>query len=349
MGYPPNYEKVLLYSIDTTKQVNKFINRKFFPIIQQIKTEEFPFNNLILGTIGNNSTRYRLLIKDRKVNLPKIIQYTKNIKFIDVIEEEKEEINNATNKVIKHIENKIDDKNKETVKMSISNFLLKDKKTADKIISGKTSKEDHDEITTAALMYRSSGDIDRSKKLSKLIPKDKKDIVLKNVEKNLLDELIPKSETVTLSTEESIKLYDIPSMVDKQSPEHLFQKRQIDFKANLEKDMSRSLGVLTTKEIPLKIEKMKIFDKKQSPGEVDKSDLSVFESDLIDDFGNKHKIQMELPKIDPVSGTFRINGRRKALINQIVHCPISFPKPYDSRFESSYSRFHIWSKRTKKY
>ncbi len=65
-----------------------------------------------------------------------------------------------------------------------------------------------------------------------------------------------------------------------------------------------------------------------------------------DSFGRKHTINLEVPRIDPNSGTFRVNGRRKCLINQIVPCPITFPKKYDGRFESSYSSFHIYSKRT---
>lgn len=349
MGYPPNYEKILLYTIDITKPMNSFINRKFFPVLQQIKTEEFPFNSLIMGTIGENSSRYRLLIKDKKVVFPKVLQYTKLVKHIDIEEEEKEEVNKATETIVKSIDDKISDDNKEKVKTAVSNFLMKDKKSVNKVMTGDLSKDDHDEMATAAIMYQSSGDIDRSKRLSKLIPSDKKSLVLKNIEKNVADELIVHTETKTSTTEIPVQLYNVPDMVDKKSPEHLFQKRQIDFKTNLEKDMSKSLGVLSKKEIPLKIEKIKITDKKQSPGEIDKSDLSIFESVLKDEFGNKHKIKMEIPKIDPLSGTFRINGKRKALINQIVQCPISFPKPYDSRFESSYSRFHIWSKRTKKY
>ena len=350
MGYPPNYEKVLLYTIDITKPFNQFISRKFFPVLQQIKEEDFPFNSLIMGTIGEHSSRYRLLIKDKKVVFPRILQYTKQIKHINIEEEEKEEVHKATNDVVKSVEDKIDNvENKEKVKTAVSNFLLKDKKSVNKIMSGKTSKDDYEELATAAIMYSTSGNIDRSKRLSKLVPSNKKSTVLKNIEKTIVDEIIPKTETKTTSTEVSVQLYNIPNMVDNKSPEHLFQKRQIDFKTNLEKDMSRSFGVLSNKEIPLKVEKIEIVDKKQSPGEIDKSDLSVFKTTLKDEFGNKHNIQMDLPKIDPISGTFRINGKRKALINQIVQCPISFPKPYDSRFESSYSRFHIWSKRTKKY
>ena len=53
---------------------------------------------------------------------------------------------------------------------------------------------------------------------------------------------------------------------------------------------------------------------------------------------------MELPRIDPNTGVFRLNGKQKCLVNQIVQNPITFPKPGESRFESSYSVFRIYVK-----
>ncbi|MHA1290979.1 MAG: hypothetical protein ACTSPB_26660, partial [Candidatus Thorarchaeota archaeon] len=55
-----------------------------------------------------------------------------------------------------------------------------------------------------------------------------------------------------------------------------------------------------------------------------------------------------MPKIDPASGTFRIHGRRKCLINQMIQNPITFPKAHESKFESIYSLFRIYSKRGRK-
>ena len=43
-----NFQKVLVYSVDLTKEnLNKFVDRKFFPIIQQLKDGSFQFDHLI--------------------------------------------------------------------------------------------------------------------------------------------------------------------------------------------------------------------------------------------------------------------------------------------------------------
>ena len=98
----------------------------------------------------------------------------------------------------------------------------------------------------------------------------------------------------------------------------------------------------------MKVNKIEIVDKKERPGEVEKSDISIVKVSIKDKEGNDHNVQIEIPKIDPKTGTFRVNGQRKCLINQIVLCPITFPKKFESRFESSYSIFRIRSKRTRK-
>jgi hypothetical protein len=67
-----------------------------------------------------------------------------------------------------------------------------------------------------------------------------------------------------------------------------------------------------------------------------------------DEFGNIHEPKIEIPRIDPNRGTFKLNGKTKCLMNQIIQTPITFPKPYNSRFESSYSIFRINSKRYKR-
>lgn len=89
------------------------------------------------------------------------------------------------------------------------------------------------------------------------------------------------------------------------------------------------------------------MDKPSRAGEIEKSDISIIKTTVTDKDGIEHKIQIEIPKINPQSGTFRVNGQKKCLINQIVLCPITFPKKFEARFESSYSIFRIRSKRTR--
>jgi len=112
--------------------------------------------------------------------------------------------------------------------------------------------------------------------------------------------------------------------------------------------MTNSFKVLENKDIPLKITKVNIVDKPTRAGELAVSDLSLIQVNMTDKFGNSHDITIEVPKIDPSTGTFRVNGQKKCLINQIVQCPITFPKPGESRFESSYAVFRIYSKKLRR-
>ena len=155
-------------------------------------------------------------------------------------------------------------------------------------------------------------------------------------------------KTVNLSTDPRVQVYSPEKMVGDKSPEHVYEKRQIDFHTNLRKDLTNSFKVLEKKEIPLKFQKISFTDKPQRAGELMKSDLHIANIQLTDDFGNVHDIQMELPKIDPNTGVFRLNGKQKVLVNQIVQNPITFPKVGESRFESSYSVFRIYVKKLRR-
>lgn len=342
----PNYNKVLIYSIDLTKNVKSFISRKSFPILQQLKSEEFNFDSLVLATILENKTRYRVLMKDKEYDFTRVIMFMRNIKEVGSPEEEDRNIEDTANTIVKKVSDKIDPKNKETVKTTISKYLVKNKEALEKIMSNDEVTDDEaTQITTSSLLYNITGDIKKSDNISKSIPLENKDKALKAIDKNFSDEIIKPLPTKLTTNDEVVEKYDIVNSIDKKSPEHLFQKRQLDFEINLKKDMENSFKVLERKDVPLKISKMEIVPKQAKKSELNESDVSIVKVMLTDDFKNKHKIEIEIPKIDPETGTFRVYGEKKCLINQIVQNPITFLKPYDSKFESSYSAFHITSKR----
>jgi len=346
--FPDNYKKIFMYSINNIKDFNSFINRKIFPILQDLKNEKIPFDDMIMNIVGESSSRYRLLIKDKKFNLQRIIQYIKNIKTIDNTIEIQKDIDIATNKVINIIAKDINPKNKIVIKRAISDYLSKDENDLNKIISKKISIPNIQQIATTSILYKISGDIKKSKRISKSVPLNKKLNALKVVDKNYGDELLKPQKTISLSNNPLINIYDIPNIIENKSPEHIFEKRQIDFKTNLKNDMINSFKVLENKDIPLKFEKFEIIEKPQRGGELNKSDINIIKVLLSDKFGNKHNVSIEVPKIDPTTWTFRINGKRKCLINQIVQCPITFPKPGHSRFESSYAIFRIESRKLRR-
>lgn len=346
-SFPQNYQKVLLYSVDTTKEMRPFIDRRIFPILTQIKNGDFQFDHMILNYVTESSSRYRLLVKDRQSNFNRVKQLLKSVKLIDTEKEEKEKINNALKTIMQQVETEITPENKIKVRASIINYLKKDPEALEKASMDMVDDKEAAEIATASILYRATGDFIKAKRTAKDIPAAKKRVGLKAVNSRYADELLKPHKTETSSEDVLIQESNLPKVVDNKSPEHIFEKRKIDFETNLKKDIANSFKVLSTKAVPLKIKSIKIITKSQRAGELLQSDISTIQVTLIDKFGRIHIVMIDVPNIGE-DGTFKINGKKKCLINQLVLCPISFPKPYDSKFESSYSTFHIWSKRTKR-
>lgn len=346
-AFPSNYQKTLVYSIDMTKDLNTFVNRKIFPLLRHIKDGELYFDNLILAMVGETDTRYRLLIKDGEFKFNRVFQLLRRIKAISSEEEKKEEVKNASQVVYSTVSNKLDDSGKGVVKHAIHDYLSKDSKTFEKAVSDELSSDEMKRVAVASVLFKVNGNMEKSKRLARAIPAKKLSTAVKKISKQYKDEILQPQETVNTSESVVSNQSNIPKRIDNKSPEHIFNKRQIDFQTNLKKDLVNAFKVLETQDIPLKFKSFKMADRAGKFGEIRKSDVALITVTLIDKFGNEHIIQLEIPKIDPNTGTFRVNGERKCLINQISINPISFPKEYDSKFESSYSAFHIYSKRTK--
>lgn len=345
--FPENYKKILLYNIVLENNFDPtFVNRKSFPIVQQLKDESFPFDDLLLCITHNNTSTFRLLVRDKEFSLPRTLQYLKTIKPINVEEEEEKELNDASTVVAKKID--VKPKDKKTVNVAVNNYLSTSPADLEKISTGKATKADEERIAVASLLYRTSGDLSKAKKIANSIPPKKRAIALKRIDKQLVDELIPPKDSINLSSEVVVQSSNVQKVVDKKTPEHIFEKRKVDYKVNLTKDMANAFKMLENKEVPLKIEKIKIVEQPDKPGEIDPTDKSTIEVMLKDKSGTSHKIEIDVPRIDPETGIFRVYGQKKCLINQIIQCPITFPKPHESRFESSYSKFRIWVVMTKR-
>lgn len=356
----PSYKKILVYSVDITKLFDKnYINRKIFPFLLDIKNDNFIFDSLILNIVSNSGSKYRLLIKDGVFDYSKILLYIKNItkKSFDEteIEEIKDEevedpkIEKASERVVDHVKDDISSNNVDKIKYAVKSFLHKNTETAEKINNGTIDSHDISRTAIASILYRTVNNISYATKVTKRIPKEKVTKALKRVDTLYGDQLLEKVKTVSTSRDPVVKLADIPKIVDNKNPTHLFEKRIIDFQINLKNDIVNSFKTLETKEIPLKIESIEIDDKEYRSGEIESSDESTIYVKLKDQFGKIHPVEVDIPRIRPNTGTFRIGGRTKCLINQIVLCPISFPKPYEARFESSYSIFRLYRKETRKF
>lgn len=346
-SFPNTYEKVLLYSVDTTKDLNPFIDRKVFPFVMELKNNNIYYDHFLFNIVGDSSSRYRLLIKNRQFMFNRILQYLRNVKTIDTEEEQQDKVDNASTEIIKRISNDIEPTNKPKYKEAIQQFLTKNTKALEKTHDNEITDDDAKDIATASVLYRSTGDIVKARRTAISIPSARKSLALKVIDKRYVDELLEPQKTTTTSEDLVIQLSNVANAVDNKSPEHIFEKRKIDFETNLKKDITNSFKVLETKNVPLKFKSIKIVKKPIRPGELNPSDISTINISLEDKFKRTHNIMIDIPNVGD-DGTFKINGKKKCLINQLVLCPISFPKKYDSKFESSYSTFHIWSKRTKR-
>lgn len=342
--FPNNYQKILVYSVNITKDMNQFVNRKIFGFLKQWKDEEFPFDHLLLQLVGETGTRFRLLVKDRDFNFSRVRFFLKQIKPIDVEEETEKQSGEAASQVVDNVKDQLPEDKISATKDAVEDYLEQNPETLEKIATGQASEEDMAKIATASILYQTNQDIIKSDRIASSISPDRSTKALKAVSKAYQDDLLTPEKTVSSSTEPAIEMYNPTKLVDNKSPEHIFQKRKLDFDTNLKKDMTNAFKVLESKEIPLKVNNISVADKPKKAGELEPSDLSIITVQLTDKFGNKHSVEIEIPKIDPATGTFRLNGRTKCLINQIVQKPITFPKAGESRFESSYSIFRIYTK-----
>jgi hypothetical protein len=342
--FPNNYQKILMYSVDLNKNVNGFINRKIFPFLRDMKGGDFAFDHMMLNTLVDGNASYRLLVKDGDYKFQRVLNYIRTMKGINTEEEQEEDIVKAANIVTKALGKKLEPGDSGKVKGALQNYLQSEPDEVAKIVSGDANASDVQTIATASIMAATSGDKQRAKIIAKNIPKDRKAKAFSAIQKSLGDDIIPPVKATALSTDPTVSVYDPVKMNNGKAPNHIYKKRQLDFETNLKKDLTNSFKVLQTKDIPLKIENFSVAAKPGRPGELLKSDLNIATITLSDKFGNTHNVKMQLPRIDPSTGVFRLNGKQKCLVNQIVQNPITFPKPGESRFESSYSVFRIYVK-----
>ena len=380
MEYKPSYKKILLYTVDLEKPIPSILNRKIWGILCDLKHDIVPFDYFVLGLISNGMIQYRLLTKGDKYNYSRIFTILKTLKFhspdeiaaqaseeiVDQKLPEPEETKHPENPVNlpavqPHIftpippekqlgltpEQKKAEEPREKFKDSISNFIKNDPTTLSKIRNDDMSHEDKRDTFISSILYKLSGNMKRSKMITKNIPSSEKNITLQKLQQQYKDEILPDENVSIKSTNVAEKkLYDIKKLVDNVSPDRIFNKRKVDFQTNLKKDIKNVLIEFEKADLPLYTKSMVIVDKKVSKSELYPSDISEVNITMHDGKNKEFNVSFNIPKIND-DGTFNIRGNRKCLINQLVLNPISFLKPHDSKFESSYSVFHIWSKITK--
>ncbi len=80
--FPKNYNRVLLYTVDSKKDINSFVDRKIFLITKPLKENNIKVDYFLLGVFDKKGViQYRLLIKNKEYSFNKVLQYLKRTKF----------------------------------------------------------------------------------------------------------------------------------------------------------------------------------------------------------------------------------------------------------------------------
>jgi len=355
-----NYKKVVLYFIDVRNPLNLYNNRKIFPFLQQMKDENIQYDDFVLALYDGEKVRYRLLIKNKEYNFARVWALLRNIKLADVENIEDEAVEEVSNDVVSRLDTMkhptdvskqqpifANPEHKTKVFDSIKSFLKQNPNALERA-SGKMNDEDTARLAVASILFKTSGNLEKAIKAANNIKPDRLFKAARIVTATFVDNLLEKKPSVNHSTNVIVQSSNIQNIVDNKTPEHIFEKRKIDFEINLKNDMINAFKILEGKELPFKFDKLEISDTVQNAGEINKSDLATIIVYLTDKFGKAHKVKFDIPKIDPNTGIFSVYGKKKCLINQLILNPISFPKPFQAKFESSYSIFYIYSKQTRK-
>jgi len=349
-GAPENYEKILMYHIDVTKPFNDLINSKIFPVLLDLRNGIIQFDHLLLCITGHNGTTYRLLIKDKNFDISRIKSYIRNVHQENFENDEinDDDISQAAAEVTTKVKDDIQPENSEKLHGLIKTFFKSDPSMMQTAIDKINFKQsDAQKIATSAIMSNINGDVKNTVSSVNKIHKDNTKKMLQATEKNLIDEILPVKKVETTTNQTNTKMFEPVKNTENKNPLHIFQKRKLDFETNLKKDTTNSFSTLEHKDFQLLVHELKIEEKEQNPAKLSKSDESTISITLKDKKGKVHSVKIDIPRIHS-DGTFTVDGRKKCLVNQIILIPITFPKIYESRFESFYAPFRINSKRTKR-
>jgi len=282
INYSSKYQKILLYSVKATENLDTVMNRKIYPFLKMLKDgESLTFDHMMLSLVGESESRHRLLIKDKQFQFSRVFQILKTIKINSTEEEIETDIEQASNYVMKQIPDKLSSSNK-SVKDAIKDYLTKSNMDLEKAISKTLTPQDVNKVVIASILHKSNGDVEKTRNMVSKISAKNINKALAAVDKIYADQLLEPQKTIATTEEVVSQLYDIPKTIDNKSPEHIFQKRQIDFEKNLKKDFENSFKVLKDKDVPLMLKSLKIVDKPLRSGDLTPSDIQTVEIVLVD-------------------------------------------------------------------
>ena len=162
-AFPSNYQKILIYSVDPTRDIRSFVNRKIFPLVRQLKAKQVYFDDMLLTTIGQESASHRLIIKEKDYQFPRVLQFLKRVKIVDSEAEENAEVSHAAKQVLNKISSDLPTGTNAKIGDAIRSFLGKDKESLEKVNSGEASSDDVKRIAVASVLTGTSGNTEKAK------------------------------------------------------------------------------------------------------------------------------------------------------------------------------------------
>lgn len=338
-GVPSDkFERVLLYSINTDKEFpDKLLFRKFYilyTMLMEWKNEglQLPFDTILLYLFNKDEGKYIKIFDVNlgdKNNIQRIRSSVMKVRY-----------RGSQDEIVKDIIGSEENVDK-TVSSSVNNYMNSDV-TIDDDLTIDLDQETQEKIRNTSLLYNVTGDITKSKRmansLNKLPDNQKNQII-----SNLKTRIIPKEDTPSTSRNETVKLYELNSLTDKQNISHLIKKRDSDFNESLVEDITNMFKLLEEKDLPFKIKGVSVKEMKSPTSSINKSVKNRYLIKLEDMEGETYEVYIDMPKLGQ-DGTFLVNGQRKVLINQLVRYPIFFTKVNEARFESSFATIRVVSK-----
>ena len=129
------------------------MNRRIFPIVKQLKTGNFEFDDMLFNIINGGNSTYRKIIENGEYAFPRLFTYLKKAKPVDVEEEQEQEINNSSSIIMKKVTDVIPDGNKNKVRDAIKSYLTIAKQDSSDISSGNVSNDEIEKITVRITSY----------------------------------------------------------------------------------------------------------------------------------------------------------------------------------------------------
>ena len=342
------FHRTLLYVVNLNNRLPERIeNRRIYPVYDKIRLWEkgkatLPFDQVLLYYYDYTGGKYALLYdKNSKRNSSmRFKSIMKSIQDPDIEQKIEAEIEVTSKEAPEKsdITKEFPKQEKEVIQKTVNSFIKDNGKSPDKGTA--------DDLVTQSLFYHTTGNLIKAKIMANKALLDLDDDQQKRVVKKAASDVIPKEKISTSSNHPLITGANVYDLVDGQNPKHILSLRKREFSDNLKNDIINAFKTLNKETLPLKLKSVNVKIVHSNPSELDRTTVQRFTVILVDDKGIDHQITVDLPHMGD-NGTFFINGQEKTLIAQIVTYPIFYFKPYEGRFQSSYSTMTIIDKQLK--